>query len=503
MFWHIFKKDVRLHWLFATGVAVLGWLALVVTYRYDHAYDHAVHNELLNLIIPLQFLCGGLLIAIVSQADVIPGVRQDWLVRPIERRDLLIAKLLFVLAMIAAPVFLGDFVEALADGFPVGQAFSAAALRIVCLLLVFYLPMLAFATLTKSFTENIVALVIAIAAYALLNTGVRMVLSKSWTILGWNGIDWIPEFASVLVAALGAALILTIQYFRRRVIIARWVTGTVGLLILAVNFVAWRPAFAIQQRLSARPGAASDVRLEFDPGMGRYSSQLQNGRPSFAYGNREDAVGIYVPLHISGLPPGAILRTDLMQPRLVAPEDRIDLQPAIPGETTNNKYYLVTIPGAVFNRLREQNVRLELDFSLTLLRVAESHAMPATGDWTNVPGFGRCESEIGKTGIAVNVRCLMLPATPPCAIFTLEYVPTGARNADVPICHGQYTPFNIPYFPDALRRARIELPLHGEPVDVSKLKDSRIAMKFYEASDHFTRQVVIPEMKLSDWWIEK
>jgi hypothetical protein len=59
----------------------------------------------------MSFLGGAFCIAAVVQLDAIPGVRQDWLVRPLERRNLLLAKLLFVVLAVLLPILATDLIE--------------------------------------------------------------------------------------------------------------------------------------------------------------------------------------------------------------------------------------------------------------------------------------------------------------------------------------------------------------------------------------------------------
>jgi hypothetical protein len=37
------------------------------------------------------------------------------------------------------------------------------------------------------------------------------------------------------------------------------------------------------------------------------------------------------------------------------------------------------------------------------------------------------------------------------------------------------------------------------PVDGSQLPQSRVVVRMYEAEDHVTRSLVLPQIKLSDW----
>src|SRR5207249_6394143 len=100
MIWHICKKDLKLLWPFVLGAAGIQVTSAGLCYAMDHI---RVTEALLNISNLLQLgalLASALLIATVVHLDAIPGVRQDWLVRPLSRRDLLLAKVLFVLLLV-------------------------------------------------------------------------------------------------------------------------------------------------------------------------------------------------------------------------------------------------------------------------------------------------------------------------------------------------------------------------------------------------------------------
>jgi hypothetical protein len=511
MIWHIFKKDFRLLWHFAAGVAALEWFALALLYN---ARDgHGEMWAFLNIGLIIQILASGILVATVVHLDAIPGVRQDWLVRPIQRRDLLLAKLLFVVMAVQGPMLIGDLVEAMASGVPFSHAAGEAILRNVCWLVAFYLPIMAYSSITASFTENIVAVVITAAAYSLFATAITMTMPSNWRSLGSTGVDWLMERAILLVTTLGATAVLGFQYFTRRTLTARWLLAGFVLLCLFASAIPWQPAFAIQQRMSPVPGGASSVKLEFQPAIGRHSGwEFPRG---YSYVRREAGTALYIPIQIEGLGPDTILRTDLVRAWLTAPGDgteeaspvippllRNDIGPS-PGHRTAHS--LIWLPVTTYERLRNTTVRLDLDYSLTLLRLANTQSMPALDSRANVPGFGRCETRMDKAGLAVQLHCFMNPSTPPCAAFYLENPANGNRNPDEVLCHGQYTPVYTQYVPDALRRAMIDLPFRNVqnlvyyPLGADQLRESRVAMRFYQPVEHFTRHLSIPEVRLSDW----
>src|SRR5689334_19378146 len=102
MIWHIFKKDLRLLWRLALGLASVQCLETLLIYESDMGVPNLA--QMFRVLDAITLLGGGLLIAAAVHQDAIPGVRQDWLVRPIRRVDLLAAKLLFVVLMVGLPV---------------------------------------------------------------------------------------------------------------------------------------------------------------------------------------------------------------------------------------------------------------------------------------------------------------------------------------------------------------------------------------------------------------
>src|SRR5215469_15105550 len=155
MIWHIFKKDVRLLWWLAAGVAALNAAKAAILLKLG-LFPQNAQLYLLTQFLSLGGLLGaGFAIAAVVHQDAIPGVRQDWLVRPIRRRDLLFAKFLFVVLMVQTPVLVLDLFEAVAEGFSLGGALASAASRSLFLLLLVNIPFFAFASLTKNLLEAI------------------------------------------------------------------------------------------------------------------------------------------------------------------------------------------------------------------------------------------------------------------------------------------------------------------------------------------------------------
>ncbi len=504
---HILKKDFRLLWHFAAGVAALGWLFTLLVYRIDHGAPNL--RPLAGMVSMLQVLASGILAATVVQLDALPGVRQDWLVRPIRRRDLLLAKLLFVVALVQAPIFVGDLAAALADGFPLVQALTAALLRSACVFAAFFLPVMAFGSIARNFTETIVGVVAAIVITAVVLQAMNMLFPSHWRFAMITGSGWIAELEMISIAVLGGVAVLRLQYFRRRTLAARWLTAGVGVVCLLVGFSPWQPVFAIQQRFSPSPGAAAGVQLEFQPNRERLHEpwRAYKGEPSDTH---RPGMVISLPIVVSGLTEDTMLRTDRLEARLIGAGGRVEdlgltMSPLAYSENTGKTYWRIYVRDAMYDQVWNRPIRLDLEFSLTFLRLHEAHAIPAVDGNQTTGALGRCRTSVNRSGTDVQLRCLKAGAPPPCTIFFLEHPASGSRNPGVFQCLGEYTPFFLQMTPDALSRSEVNLPFRDPagqwhaPVDEEKLRGSRAVIRSYQPEAHFVRNMVIPEIRLQDW----
>ncbi len=133
MIWHIVKKDLKLWWPLALGLSSVHWLLdLMMLSRGRFGFDFYTgelssgFTHISNLLGWVGILASGVVCTVIVQEDRLPGVRQDWLVRPIRRLDLLAAKFVTVLILVLLPTFLADFTEVSLSGF-FARGFSRAA----------------------------------------------------------------------------------------------------------------------------------------------------------------------------------------------------------------------------------------------------------------------------------------------------------------------------------------------------------------------------------------
>jgi hypothetical protein len=175
------------------------------------------------------------------------------------------------------------------------------------------------------------------------------------------------------------------------------------------------------------------------------------------------------------------------------------------GRPENAAHHAIFVRDELYAKMSDQPVRLQIDYSLTLLRLADAHAIQAIGGKQAIAGVGRCETKLNPAGTAVQLACLQAGKPASCTTSFLEHVPSGTRNLEIVHCAPDYIPFFAQFEPDAMRRLVQGLPFRDPagvgrfPVSGPQLHESRVVVRIYEAEDHFTRRLVIPGARLRDW----
>jgi hypothetical protein len=541
MVWHIFKKDVRLLWPFVLGAAGIQFARAAVRYRLDQVgvADAQALSQLLELLMPASVLAAGLLIATAVHQDALPGVRQDWLVRPVKRKDLLFAKLLFLLVMVHGPILLADMFETMAHGFSPGQVLFSAITRGLLWLGFLTLPALAFAALTRNMTETVVGGVVLF----LCNAAPRQFLGHlRLPPTSGTGLEWVARVSVYSLLFLGATVILTMQYFRRKTIFSRWLILAVACLAFLALYIPWQVTFAVEKRLSPTSGADRSILPVYAPTLGRFLLPEGVNRNAVSQGNggiRYEASTVYVPVHITALPDGGVLNTDRSQVRLLALDGKLLYQGpgddllvnkeghrgpthftigsfgfkrgiktndlSVPQDGEAWIYHGIALPPGIYGHIKNQPLRLEIDYSFTLLQ-GGTYVIPALDGKQVLPGLGRCTTKMDDDGDDVNLHCLKTGSPPPsCVSAFLEHVPSGRGNPGVFGCDPNYAPFLDQINPDGIARFGLGIRFHDlsgltkYPVEAADLPESRVVVRVYQPQEHFTRQLVIPQIRLSDW----
>src|SRR5665213_1500213 len=206
MVWHILKKDWKLLRWMVVAVALINTAYRVLPSfvgGYENGYNRLA--DMVGLFQAVSFLGTAILIALAVHQDSIPGLRQDWLIRPIARRDLVLSKLLFVVLLVRLAAFTRNPIE----------IFGTAAVMLL--------------------------------GYALL-----MVSTPAAPQTEGTGIEWIADAASTLWGVAAVAVILVLQYRGRKTVPSRWTFGLASVVWVLLQFIPWQAAFAIAGEIFPR-----------------------------------------------------------------------------------------------------------------------------------------------------------------------------------------------------------------------------------------------------------
>ncbi len=522
----ILRKDLLLLWPLAALSALLQGILGIVQHHstpFDFGHGHMALVALVTLALVVSMV---LVVVIAVQQDPVPGFNQDWVVRPIRRRDLLLAKLLAVALLIHGPIFVVQILQGLSEGFGFGQILPAALLSNFEIALFFTLPVTAIAAMTRTVGEALVGALAVLVGFILaflLITVLHDAVTHSWMLsgtTGGTGVQWVWQSLSHLWLLGITVAVLLLQYLRRSTLRSR-VLFVGGLFLFTLSsFLPWHPAYAFQEWLGPHEPAGG-VTMVFDTAS---SSARVGPAPTetgvFLTSNPLAAVvdgkgvikvpggsvRIVLPIMVSGLPAGAVLHGDRAAVRLSDGRGTIyrgvghvfDLRAPSGGSALLGQ--AIDLPKAIYARAAHQPLRLALDYSLTILRGHALAELPAPGD-RRVPDAGWCADRIDISGKSLDVACMTLGAEPPC--LSMSLVAGGVRHGSAAYrCQLNYEPAAMRFAANPIARFQSRLPLlppGTAPSGGALPLGARVRLVEYAPQAHFTRRVVIQGVRLADW----
>jgi hypothetical protein len=123
--------------------------------------------------------------------------------------------------------------------------------------------------------------------------------------------------------------------------------------------------------------------------------------------------------------------------------------------------------------------------------------------------LGWCQTKLDADGDEIELGCVTTRTAPACITITLENPGSGERNPPVGSCDPDYTPFAAHVYPDALSQFAFEIPFRDRrglttyPVDGEQIGDARLLVQTYRPAAHFTRRLLIPEIRVGEWVAKK
>ncbi len=527
MIWSILKKDWALLWPLAVLVTLIQIAYEWAVYKFGFFGASPLAHELMLLLAPAWYL-GVIAVSVaVVQEDTVPGVDQDWLVRPLLRGDLLLAKMLFVLLTVCVPMVVVNVVHELALGFPAVPSLGDAVYKECYLFIGLLIPAMAVASATRNMRDLVVLVAGLVVLYAASLWIATSLFGAGRCPTCDTSVSWLQHLLQHLGLLVGSAVVLGLQYYRRRTQLSR-VLLAIGVMLLVAVQLPWGVAFSMQSWMATPIGSdASSIHVTAEPaevtqGTNKGSAKLSGARlathallkgdvdttiQSLKGGHRprEAPVIFTVPLHISGITHDEFLVLDHVRFSIVDAHGTVlyagtaserKSVPLLPDDPEPSESSVIQqkieIPGAVYRRVAARAVSLILDDSLTVRAVVAQHRLAANEGEVRSPEIGVCQS--GADPGQAAVRCKQIGHAPNCYAATL-YGPEGKHNPEVLTCGSDYRPF-IPTPAQIISFTGVDLPIRDNygvahyDVDGSDLADSYIILKVYETGQHFRRTVV-------------
>ena len=517
---HILRKDLTLLWPIVAGFSALCGLVGLSRFAAGRFLQGFPGTPLSFLVL----LAAATVMTLAVHQDPIPGVRQDWLVRPIRRRDVFLAKLVFAIVFVQGPWFAIDTVQGVANAFPFAESAGAAAACGVWILLTVTLPVVAFAALTSTTTEMLVGgvCIFAVVVGFLVVPGFAGLTRPA----ALTGFAWIPALVREAVLLAAAAAVLLLQYRSRRTAAARALFAAALIAGLSSSFLPWRATWQLDQLLNATSSDAAEVVVAFAADAGRFHAAPGQGiddvaeKPGMGAADvadenqrrrAEGARTVFVPVRVSGLRAESRLLADRTDVALIGRDGRVVYRGTgndfeVHGSVATAAIHQgVRVPGAIFSRLKNEPVDLQLDYSFTVFQARATYALPASDGDQRMPGVGWCATRVNEQGSRVMFACMQPGERPPCLALTLEDPRTEQRNPDVSLCAPDYSPYPGHVFGDALSRFGGSLPFFDPsglvryPVGGPQLGNARVIVTDFRPAGHFVRHITIHSVRMKDW----
>ena len=381
--WHILRKDLRHTWVFAAISAIL-----LLVFAAKSYYSFGWRPHLLRFLLPTHFLFEIALISawalycgVLLHAEALPGPRPYWLTRPMRWEDLLRAKCLLLLAVVAAPVSIVHIWLVVLHGFPLLQNLGAIVWNALLLGTVYMLQ----AAVVASITRNLQQMILWILAVSTATLALRQVY---W----WHSehIQWLPNAVAVVITVTAGTAILIWQYASRRTLAGRIVVILYFCVLASVEFWPVQGWYAVQRAMSPTHVEDDLARLNVD------QSLLTWHRFRTAE-DRTMSSTLTIPLRIDGLPnQWSVELNGFSGLRVTAGgetvSDAVISTPAqLHGEGLERSIELAISPNFA-DRHARRPVDISIAAELSIYGPAEQFQM-GVDETATIPGLGRCQSQ--------------------------------------------------------------------------------------------------------------
>ena len=463
---HILRKDLKLLWPLVTAVTALQVTTFVLLgtagplQRWDSGRGSAF-GWMSNGLLPFVCLVGlvVLVLAVVHQ-DRFPGTSQDWLVRPIARRTLVLAKLAFIGVAGLLPVFVCDVATGLVEHLPPGAVIEASAARCLLLFALIVLPAGLVGVVTRSLADALVLCVIVLVLLVVEFMVAQQL--KLQTPLVEASYGWVVTAALVCANAIVVPILVALQFVWRSTNRLRWIAAAVLAFLPLVLLLPGRSALVAQQLVgrgaeSFRPTLALDPKrpsLLTWPSEKRKRTQGSGAEPM-----------IEIPLNVAIASPTAAWRIDYQTFRVITPagkilyvteQARFGRYESYLTDRLKDAQALAFLPVAVATDALARHAIVEVTLGVTVFERGFQGSL-ASLDGRSLDATSRCRRVVNDD--FAGTQCISTHPISPCTYASGNERPDYLRAGNC----GQYAyaPWPISFWRDAYYTAELSDPSHA------------------------------------------
>lgn len=381
---NIFVKDLRRLWPLIALVFVLIILHAIFDVKsspqgVQPESRFNLPDSILDLLLPLAI---GFLIAFVVLQESLVGEKQFWITRPYDWRKLLSAKILFLIVMINLPLLISDCSILAAQYLPVRTVIPQLLLRQFHITLLFLVPAFAIAVISTNIAQFVMFAVVGVLTTLMSSLLFPLLISK-----GQAGAVVTNTFGFEAIVAFLPVIVLY-QYATRGTSKARVAFGSVLLFStpLAFYFPFWPTPKTLNQR---NDPVSTAIRIDYDLSN---ISRVFIGHESPLV--PVQTVKVQIPLKVTGLPPGTLLRgagrSEFLTPARSKRLNGLN-QFAAAIEFLDDRYVLEqALDRSSINLLKNKPTEVETSLDLELVNDQPNVSLNLTAYEFSVPGVGRC-----------------------------------------------------------------------------------------------------------------
>lgn len=399
------------------------------------------------------------LIIAVFQLDSPASLTEDWLCRPVRKRELLGAKVALVLMTLYVPHAIGSVIADVRIGSPVSEVLLDA-LSLPDEVFLALMPLLMFiAIVTRTFVQAFgVLFAIFVCVFLLPTPFVRPPGPRD---LGINeeligaGLFWLAmtpaRLASLVLVLLGFWLV----YWRRNLLLARGLLViTVGVVVFAIvlpiALLPWRSTFALQAA-SAPPPPGESARISLHSTRACFPAAMRTQQSSDVafvaaanglrlwtderLGNAGlNSVAFVTAIEARGLP--LDWRVKIIHAQADYSADGATLESLRPAsQQSGSMTHVWMLPESTLRQLEDVQPQLRLNYSLALLKPVD-HSLPTDGRRRALPGIGWCSARVDTPGNRVEVDCFSAITHPAQISAQLNDIPASRVYDDINFAPG-------------------------------------------------------------------